>query len=59
MGEPAETDHIAQYFFEKTRKLIKLKLYSLTNKHTKYVDIVRDVLCYVPLHWATSDLVRE
>ena len=57
MGEPGETDHIAHYFYEKTRELIKLKSYSLTDKNTKYVDIVRDVLCYVPLHWAASELV--
>jgi linoleate 10R-lipoxygenase len=56
MGEPGETDHIAHYFYEKTRELIKVKSYSLTDKNTKYVDIVRDVLCYVPLHWAASEL---
>ena len=36
-----------------------MKLYSFTNKNTKYLDIVHDVLCYVPLHWAASDLVQE
>jgi hypothetical protein len=59
MGEPGETDHIAHYFYEKTRELIKVKSYSLTDKNTKYVDIVRDVLCYVPLHWAASELVSN
>jgi hypothetical protein len=56
MGQPGETDHIALYFYEKTRELIKVKSYSLTDKNTKYVDIVRDVLCYVPLHWAATEL---
>ena len=59
MGAPGETDQIAHYFYEKTRELIKLKSYSLTDKNTKYVDIVRDVLCYVPLHWAASELVYK
>ena len=59
MGAPEETDQIAQYFYEKTRELIKVKSYSLTDKNVKYVDIVRDVLRYVSLHWAATDLVRE
>ena len=59
MGAPDETDHIAHYFYEKTRELITLKSYSLTDKNIKFVDIVRDVLRYVPLHWAATDLVRS
>ena len=59
LGEPGETDHIAHYFYEKTRELIEVKSYSLTDKNVKYVDIVRDVLRYVPLHWAATDLVRH
>ena len=59
LGEPGETDHIAHYFYEKTRELIEVKSYSLADKNVKYVDIVRDVLRYVPLHWAATDLVRH
>jgi linoleate 10R-lipoxygenase len=59
LGQPGETDRIALYFYEKTRELIKVKSYSLTDKNTKYVDIVRDVLRYVPLHWAATELVRQ
>ncbi|KAF8265060.1 linoleate diol synthase [Lactarius quietus] len=56
MGAPDETDHVANYFYEKTRELIHVKSYSLTDKSIKFVDIVRDVLRYVPLHWAASEL---
>ncbi len=51
---------IAHYFHEKTRELINIKLYPLVNKNKsiKYVDIVRDILCYVPLHWAATELVH-
>ena len=59
LGEPGETDHIAHYFYEKTRELIEVKSYSLADKNVKYVDIIRDVLRYVPLHWAATDLVRH
>src|SRR6266404_5494528 len=59
LGDPPErADKIAHYFYEKTRELINAKSYSLTDKNVKYVDIVRDVLCYVPLHWAATELVR-
>ena len=55
MGAPEETDRIAHYFYEKMRKLITLKLYLLTDKNIKFVDVLR----YVPLHWATTELVCE
>ncbi|KAI9435341.1 linoleate diol synthase [Lactarius indigo] len=57
VGSPPErADQIAQYFYEKTRELINIKSYSLNDKNVKYVDIVRDVLRYVPLHWAATEL---
>jgi hypothetical protein len=59
LGAPGEADQIAQYFYEKTRELIKVKSYSLSDKNVKFVDIVRDVLRYVPLHWAATELVRQ
>ena len=57
-ASPEQADQIAQYFYEKTRELIKVKSYSLTDKNVKFVDIVRDVLRYVPLHWAATEVVR-
>ncbi|KAN0138081.1 hypothetical protein V8E53_003970 [Lactarius tabidus] len=56
MGGQDQTDQIVQYFYEKTRELIKVKSYSLTDKNTKYVDIVRDVLRVLPTHWAATSL---
>ncbi|KAH9007629.1 linoleate diol synthase, partial [Lactarius hengduanensis] len=55
-ASPEQADQIAQYFYEKTRELINIKSYSLNDKNVKYVDIVRDVLRYVPLHWAATEL---
>jgi type III secretory pathway component EscV len=54
-----QRDQAAHYFYQKTHELIKVKSYSLADKNTKYVDIVRDVLRYVPLHRAATSLVRE
>jgi linoleate 10R-lipoxygenase len=59
LGTQDQTDKNAHYFYEKTRDLIELKSYSLIDKNIKFVDIVRDVLRYVPLHWAATSLVRE
>lgn len=58
-ASPAEAGKIAQYFYERTRKLIIAKSYSLANKEVKYVDIVRDVLRYVPLYWTATELVCD
>jgi linoleate 10R-lipoxygenase len=54
---PDQAERIAQYFYERTRKLIVSKSYTLANKGVKYVDIVSEVLRYVPLYWTASELV--
>jgi linoleate 10R-lipoxygenase len=59
LGTQDQTDQIAHYFYEKTRDLIKSKSYSLIDKNIKFVDMVHDVLRYVPLHWAATSLVHE
>jgi hypothetical protein len=58
-ASPDGAEKIAHYFYERTRKLIISKSYTLTSdKGAKYVDIVRDVLRYVPLYW-TAELVCD
>ena len=52
-----DQDKIAQYFYERTRKLIVSKSYTLANNEVKYVDIINEVLRYVPLYWTASELV--
>ncbi|KAA1469100.1 linoleate diol synthase, partial [Dentipellis sp. KUC8613] len=53
---PEAEDKIAQYFYDKTRALVAEKSYTLADKGTKNVDIVRDVLRYLPLHWVATEL---
>ncbi|KAI0060754.1 linoleate diol synthase, partial [Artomyces pyxidatus] len=55
-GSPEASDKIAQYFYEKTHALITSKSYTLADKNTRNVDIAKDVLRYVPLHWAATEL---
>jgi linoleate 10R-lipoxygenase len=56
-ASPDQTEKIAQYFYERTRKLIVSKSYTLADKGVKYVDIVSEVLRYVPLYWTATELV--
>lgn len=58
-ASPDQTEKIAQYFYERTRKLIISKSFSLTDNGIKFVDIVRDVLRYVPLYWTATELVCD
>ncbi|KAI0046507.1 linoleate diol synthase [Auriscalpium vulgare] len=53
---PGATDRIAQYFYQKTRDLLATKSYTLSDKNVKSVDIAKDVLRYLPLHWAATEL---
>lgn len=53
---PDQADKIAQYFYERTRRMIISKSYSLTDQGVKYVDIVSEVLRYVPLYWTATEL---
>jgi len=57
-ASPGQADKIAHYFYERTRKLIVSKSYILSDKGFRYVDIIRDVLRYVPLYWTATELVR-
>lgn len=47
---------IAKFFFEKTRELIKSNSFNLSGSKTRSVNIVRDVLKAVPIHWV-ADIV--
>ncbi|KAI0059711.1 linoleate diol synthase [Artomyces pyxidatus] len=55
-GTTGDYDDIAEYFYGKTRALIASKSYTLADKNVRNVDIVRDVLRYIPLHWAATEL---
>jgi len=58
-ASPDQAEKIAHYFYERTRKLIISKSYTLADEGTKFVDIVRDVLRYVPLYWTATELVCD
>jgi linoleate 10R-lipoxygenase len=51
-------DSVAKYFYDTTRMLIARHSYTLVGGQRKSVDIVRDVLKAVPIHWVATQLVR-
>lgn len=51
---PSSADKIAAYFANKTREMMVSESWTGTVKTAKSVDIVRDVLKYVPIFWASE-----
>jgi len=50
---------ILQFFYQKTRRVIQNESFSMSGApNSKAVDIVRDVLKAIPIHWA-ADLVNR
>ena len=45
------TPDAASYFADKTRSLINAKSFSLVNHQARNVDIVKDVINLLPVHW--------
>jgi hypothetical protein len=56
---PEQVDAAGQYFYEMTRTLIDRRSYSLVGGKVKSIDIVRDVLKAVPIHWVATQVVRR
>ena len=56
---PEAVSAIGTFFYNKTKELIEEHTFSLIGKKTRAVNIVRDVLKFVPLHWAAVEIVRR
>ncbi|KAH7927845.1 heme peroxidase [Leucogyrophana mollusca] len=53
---PEAIAKIGAFFFNKTRELINVHSYSLVGENTRAVNVVRDVLKFVPIHWAATEI---
>ncbi|KAH8104009.1 linoleate diol synthase [Cristinia sonorae] len=51
-GTPDGTSKILDYFYKKTRDMMMNESWTAVACNTRNVDITRDVLKYVPIHWA-------
>jgi hypothetical protein len=56
VGTPEDADKVAAYFYRKTKEVLADNSFTLVGGKTKGADIVRDVLRFVPLHWASCEL---
>jgi hypothetical protein len=54
---PEAVSKIGTYFYNKTTELIRLHSFSMIAGNTCAVNIVRDVLKFVPLHWVATEIV--
>lgn len=52
VGSPGAEDDIKEFFYEKTRELMLRESCQSVGSSVHTVDIVRDVLKVVPIHWA-------
>ncbi|KAJ3798492.1 linoleate diol synthase [Lentinula aff. detonsa] len=50
-GTPDASAELTNFFFEKTQELIKSNSFNLSGSKTRSVNLVRDVLKPVPIHW--------
>ena len=48
---------LATYFSLKTKELIEIGSFKHVGKGVKYVDIVRDVINLIPVHYVSQELV--
>ena len=48
---------LAIYFSQKTKELIETESFKHVGKGVKYVDIVRDVINIIPVHYVSQELV--
>ncbi|KAG6919504.1 hypothetical protein DXG01_005094 [Tephrocybe rancida] len=53
---PESIDKIGRFFFDTTRKLVDSNSFQLIGKKTRGLDVVRDVLKYVPVYWAANEV---
>ncbi|KAI0091665.1 linoleate diol synthase [Irpex rosettiformis] len=53
-SSPDSFKKLTKYFYDKTRELIKSQSWTTVGATKNNVDIVRDVLKYVPVYWAAE-----
>ncbi|KAF5387399.1 hypothetical protein D9757_005780 [Collybiopsis confluens] len=53
-GSPEASEELSKFFYSKTQELIKSNSFNLSGSKTRSVNLVRDVLKAVPIHWAAD-----
>lgn len=55
----AELDKIGLWFHDKTIELLREKSYTLVDKTKHSVDVVKDILRLIPVHWSSTQVVSD
>ena len=57
LSSPDLLERIGKYFYETTKKLMSESAFELVGGKVAGVDVVRQVLRFVPVHWVATELV--
>jgi hypothetical protein len=49
---------IGSYFVKKTQALVKSKAFSNVGTEVHFVDVVKDVINLLPIHWISQEIVK-
>jgi hypothetical protein len=50
---------VGSYFAKKTQALVKSNAFSKVGTEVKFVDVVKDVINLLPIHWVSQEIVRS
>jgi len=50
---------VGSYFAKKTQALVKRNAFSKVGTESNFVDIVKDVINLLPIHWISQEIVRS
>lgn len=56
---PGALERTAAWYADKFASLVEMKSFTLSGKPYRGVDIVRDVINHVPVHWLATEVVRD
>jgi len=50
---------VGSYFAKKTQDLVKSHAFSKVGTEVNFVDVVKDVINLLPIHWVSQEIVRS
>lgn len=50
---------VGSYFAKKTQALVKSNAFSKVGTEVNFVDVVKDVINLLPIHWISQEIVRS
>jgi len=50
---------VGSYFAKKTQALVKSKAFSKVGTEVNFVDVIKDVINLLPIHWISQEIVKS